>query len=255
MSTDIQTVPAPGLPGRLVGKVRRRLLRHLLGTITGVRTAEPVVALTFDDGPDPDVTPPLLDLLARFDARATFFVLGQNVRQNPGLLHRIAREGHCVGNHGYTHRALPTLGSAERRSEFLLARGVAGPSMSRFVRPPCGLMDLGTRLDFAAMGGRPVTWNVHAEDWAARSPEWMAGALADRVAPGSIVLLHDRLEGAAPDAAPRADMLRGLELFLEGAGRAFRFVTVPELLRHGRAVRANWLIRDDADWPRAVREF
>ena len=90
-----------------------RLLARAFGTVTGVRTSAPAAALTLDDGPDPETTPAVLDLLGRAGAKATFFLVGARAARHPELVARIAAEGHAVGNHGWDHPALPTLAPAE----------------------------------------------------------------------------------------------------------------------------------------------
>ena len=95
---------APAMSG-LVDRVRT----CLLGTVVGVRTGERVAALTFDDGPDPESTPALLDLLARHRAKGTFFLVGKRAAKHPALVDRLLAEGHAIGNHSWDHPALPTL--------------------------------------------------------------------------------------------------------------------------------------------------
>ena len=105
--------------------------------MTGVRTSAPAAALTFDDGPDPETTLAVLDLLGRVGAKATFFLVGARAARHPELVARIAAEGHAIGNHGWDHPALLMLAPAEtrelRRPPTIAAAGVA-PSR-RCVRP------------------------------------------------------------------------------------------------------------------------
>ena len=81
----------------------KRIVKRFLGTIIRVDTADFVVALTFDDGPDPVSTPALLELLARYNVQATFYVTGRRAEQYPQLIRRIVSRGHTIGNHSYTH--------------------------------------------------------------------------------------------------------------------------------------------------------
>lgn len=240
---------------QLHGRAKGFMLRRLLGTITSVKTSNPVMALTFDDGPDPESTPRLLDILARYDARATFFVIGRQARRHPALLRDLVEAGHCIANHTDSHRALPTMQPIDRRRDIEACQRSLGQRGARLFRPPRGLMDFASRLDIARLGLEPVTWNAQVEDWARHSAEWFRARLHERVRPGSIVLLHDRLDGADPASADRTAILRGLSQFLAETSDQWSYATVPELLEHGDARRANWLVDHDDDWPRASCYF
>lgn len=216
--------------------------RTLLGTITAVNTADPLVALTFDDGPDPRYTPALLDVLARHGARATFFVVGRQVRAHPAIAARAAREGHALANHTDSHPLLPVAGSAVRRAEIAACAAVIAPYGGlRFLRPPQGRQSLGSRFDALRAGHAVVTWSAHAEDWRAHDAAWMAARLASELRPGAIVLLHDALEGPDdPAAADRLPMIAAVDMLLAELSGRYRFVSLPELLRAGNPVRVNW---------------
>lgn len=216
--------------------------RALLGTITGVRTAEPLVALTFDDGPHPTYTPTLLDVLARHGARATFFVVGRHVRAHPEVAARAAREGHALANHTDTHALLPAIGGAARRAELdACAAAIAPYGGLRLLRPPQGRQSLASRLDALRAGHAVVTWSAHAEDWRAHDAPWMAAKLARELRPGAIALLHDMIIGPEdPAVADRAPVIAAVDLLLSELAGRYRFVTLPELLRAGKPERVNW---------------
>ena len=91
--------------------------RALFGTITHFRTADAVAALTFDDGPHPEYTPRLLDMLDRYQAHATFFMVGESARNYPELVQRVANAGHAVANHSWNHRSFVLLSGSERRAQ------------------------------------------------------------------------------------------------------------------------------------------
>ena len=234
-------------------RVRRRALRVLgksmLGTITHVQTAEPIAALTFDDGPDPVSTPMVLDLLERHGAKATFFVLGQNAHRHPQLIARMAAAGHAIANHSFNHARFPDVGHRQRLAELKACERATAPHGQKLFRPPRGLQSVASRFDVLLRGYRVVTWNVVVQDWETREPEWMAERLEAEVKPGSIVLLHDTLCDADNTAAiDRRPLLTALDTFLSRNKAALSYVTVPDLLARGTPHIASWFIRSDADW-------
>lgn len=226
------------------GRARGRLARsrwNPLGTVVAVRTREPVVALTFDDGPDPEFTPRILEILDRHRARATFFMIGRRAEAHPELVAEVVRRGHSVANHTYSHPSLPHLPGRRRRAEIRRCSTAIGPHEAPLFRPPKGRQSVGSRLDALWCGYRVIGWSGEADDWVAHDPGWIARRLRDRLAPGRILLLHDGLwdpkDEAAVDREPTVEAVR---LLLEEAADAYRFVTVSELLRAGAEVRDSW---------------
>ena len=153
-----------------------------------------MIALTFDDGPNPAVTPALLDLLARHDANATFFLIGQHVRAVPELAREIAACGHAIGNHTETHPALTFLSrrriAAElSRCEDAIASATGSPP--RWMRPPYGFR--GPMLDGVVrrqgLAGVAM-WSVMARDWRPQPSAPVIRRLG-RARGGDIILLHD----------------------------------------------------------------
>ena len=217
------------------------LPRQALGSITRVRTDEPAVALTFDDGPDPRSTPRYLDLLERYGARGTFFLIGRSVQRHPDLVQRIRTGGHAVGNHSWDHPSFPAISAKARREQIELGASAIGPIAPRLFRPPYGNQTWRTRLEPLWLGWQVITWDVCANDWQGDSAETMAHRVIDGLRPGSIVLMHDSLyRYERPDYAARDASIRTLALVLERMQDRFRFVTVPELLRLGRPQREWW---------------
>jgi peptidoglycan/xylan/chitin deacetylase (PgdA/CDA1 family) len=151
------------------------------------------VALTFDDGPDPEKTQPLLDLLAAAHLRATFFVIGAKAMRWPALVGRIAAAGHTVGNHSFSHRSFPLLSSREITSELVRCNEVVETITGvtpRFVRVPYGRRDVRFYRIAARLGLTPVFWSLDTLDWLGSSSRRVA-ARASRARGGDIVLMHD----------------------------------------------------------------
>jgi peptidoglycan/xylan/chitin deacetylase (PgdA/CDA1 family) len=160
------------------------------------RTGDPAaVALTFDDGPNPAITPAMLDLLERYDAHATFFQIGERVRAFPALSREIAQRGHSLGNHTDTHPRLTFL--SPRRIRHELARcnealiAATGQTV-RWMRPPYGYR--GPQLERTVRGrnghAQVVMWSNSPRDWKPQPTERMINRLR-HVRGGDIVLLHD----------------------------------------------------------------
>ncbi|HEY5927513.1 MAG TPA: polysaccharide deacetylase family protein [Kofleriaceae bacterium] len=156
------------------------------------------VALTFDDGPDPLRTPALLDALAELGAPATFFLLGKRVDEHPALAARIAREGHELGNHTYSHPYLP-LSRSKTVARELAATDAAIARATGIVpvlaRPPYGGRSPRNVCVFDRKGKRVVLWDVNSFDWKGKCAATIAERVLARVRPGSIILLHEARAG------------------------------------------------------------
>src|SRR5262249_23286803 len=152
------------------------------------------IALTFDDGPNPAVTPQLLRLLARYGVKATFFLVGRHVRANAGLAREIVSAGHSVGNHSQAHVPLLRLSAQAPGRELALcseAIAAACGARPRFMRPPYGIRRPGLKRMAAAEGlDWVVMWSRMALDWRPQDHAKVARRL-QAVRGGDIVLLHD----------------------------------------------------------------
>jgi peptidoglycan-N-acetylglucosamine deacetylase len=165
-----------------------------MGTITHGSRDSRRVALTFDDGPDPDHTPAVLDVLAAAGAKATFFVLGERVERHPAIVERIVAEGHELGNHTFHHRYLPLVRSRTVTAE--LARTDAAiaaiiGTAPTLARPPYGGRSPRNVQAFTRAGKQLVLWDVNSFDWQGKPAEAVAARVVERTRPGSIVLMHD----------------------------------------------------------------
>jgi peptidoglycan/xylan/chitin deacetylase (PgdA/CDA1 family) len=153
------------------------------------------IALTFDDGPHPDHTPAVLDVLAKEQARATFFVLGQNVARYPHLVRRIAAEGHALGGHTFHHQEIPTLSSAALARELEACRGAiqdAAGIDTRWFRPPRGRMSATSLRRVLSFGYRVVHWTRTYGDYQQEGTQPLLRRMAEVPARArDIVLLHD----------------------------------------------------------------
>ena len=169
------------------------------------------VVLTFDDGPDQDATPTVLDALDAAGARATFFVVGEQVEADPALAREIAQRGHDVQLHGYGHVAHDLLSPDEARSD--LERGAralrdATGLDARFYRPPYGRFSPGSYDACGALGLEAVYWSAWGTDWETISPQRIAELVVPDLSAGAVVLLHDsRRYGHRPSARPTAEAL------------------------------------------------
>jgi len=158
---------------------------------------EPVVYLTFDDGPHPTWTPQVLDVLARHGATATFFVLGQNVLAYPELAARLVAEGHDPENHTFDHASLDKVDRetfiAEVRDTDRAIHEAAGQEADPIacLRPPYGAYDARTSTLAAELGKRLTLWNVDPQDWRRPGADQIAEHLLAHARPGAILLMHD----------------------------------------------------------------
>ena len=186
------------------------------------------VALTFDDGPDPDGTPAVLRALRAAGARAVFFLVGEQVEAHPELARQVAEEGHVVALHGFQHVEHDDLGNAARAD---LEHGAAAIAAATGVdpslyRPPYGRFSEGSYAAARELGLEPVYWSAWGSDWEPIPPERIAETVIRDLDPGAIVLLHDSARYATrPSAAPTAEALpailaarreRGLEAMVPG---------------------------------------
>lgn len=159
-------------------------------------------ALTFDDGPHAQGTPAVLELLAAAQARATFFLVGEQVRRNPSLAREIAAAGHLVGVHCERHRNLLRLTPAQTRSDIERAETVIGETtgiVPALYRPPYGVLN-GAALRLARRRGwRTLLWSHWGRDWERRAtPDSIAARVTDGAGEGSVLLLHDADDYSTP---------------------------------------------------------
>lgn len=185
------------------------------------------IALSFDDGPHPRLTPVILDILREYGVRATFFMVGENVTYYPEAAAAVAAAGHEIGNHTFSHRNCDRMGAAELESELTAceeAIASVAEGRPRLLRPPEGQMSEELRRVARGKGYRIILWDVDTRDWAHTPPAAIAEAILSEVQPGDIILMHDFIGYNSP--TPEALRLV-LPALLE---RGYRPVTVGELV-------------------------
>lgn len=170
-------------------------------TIRRLGTHDRVVALTFDDGPNPAATPLVLDALAARGVKATFFILGRHAERWPDLVARAAAEGHSLGNHGYHHRKLHLRSPAYVRRDLELGTDAmvkAGAPQPRFFRAPHGFRSPWVTHIARTLGQRTVGWSLGVWDSDRPGVDEIARRTVEGASPGAILLLHDG-DGYDPD--------------------------------------------------------
>ena len=217
-----------------------RLPAYVKATVRHGPVRDHAVALTFDDGPDPVFTPRVLDILAQFGVRATFFVIGKRAEQHPEIIRAIAEAGHEVGNHTYTHRPLWLLSPRRTREEIDRCTHVLTTILGkppRYFRPPWGQSNIAAVRHSVRIRQQRVLWSLRGEGWLPLArPEMIVRTVARRLHPGAIIDLHDG-GGFARTPARLVTALPGLLRLLQERG--YRSLTLSELLAEGPAASAS----------------
>lgn len=195
----------------------------------GDRT-QPVVAITFDDGPNPDYTLAVAQILDDHGVKGTFFEVGKAVAQRPDITQALIADGHVVGNHSYLHDAVryldPRYPELDRAERTIASESGVCPAL---FRPPHGTHTPFMSHVVTSRGMTLVTWDVSAQDWVEDDAGRLAENILAKVRPGSIILLHDGLDGNIP--ADRSVVVRALPAILDGlAAKGLTAVTLDTLL-------------------------
>jgi len=216
-----------------------RLLAPAMGSVNGGQD-EDRICLTLDDGPDPRVTPAILDVLAAQAARCTFFLLTDQARGHPELARRIVAEGHEVALHGKDHRPMTGLPAREVTRYLSDARHELEDIVGRPVdlyRPPYGAQSPRSYLGARRAGLEVVVWSSDAADWVDRPGEQVVLDALRGATPGAVLLFHERLEPHPTRGAPVTgfDRVAVVEGILHGVRRRGLTPTpVGELARRRR---------------------
>lgn len=188
------------------------------------------VALTFDDAPDAEFTPQVLDALKKAGVKATFFVVGNRVEAHPDVMRRIVWEGHAIGNHSYNHANLPKLSDKNfrdqvERTDHIIQRYTN--EIPRIFRPPYGNISEDQIKWLASQGKKVVNWNVDSLDWKGLSAEQVRTNVLSNVQPGAIILQHSG-GGKNEDLSGTVEAIPSIVKKLKGD--KVKLVTIPELL-------------------------
>ncbi len=179
------------------------------------------VALTFDDGPHPVYTEPLLDGLKKRGVKATFFVTGENASIHPDIIKRMHDEGHLIGNHTYTHIELTKTNREKFKQELVktneLLQKITGEEV-QYVRPPYGAWDKKLENELNMF---PILWNIDPLDWCTSNASCVAQAVLKKVGENDIILMHDYYKTSVEAALMVVDELQK---------QGYEFVTVDKLL-------------------------
>lgn len=199
--------------------------RDRLVTVTAAPTRSNLVAMTFDDGPHPVLTPKLLDILKARRIRATFYVIGRNVARYPDIVKRMVDEGHEIGNHTWHHPVLSRLGTASVLRELDRTSEAVYQAVGRIpvtMRPPYGALTGSQRAMILKDRDMPtILWSVDPEDWRRPGAQVVASRIVGGARPGAIILSHD-IHSPTVSAMPAA--LDGL------LDKGYRFATVSMIL-------------------------
>ncbi len=197
-----------------------------------VGTDEKIIALTFDDGPHPKYTDEILDVLGKYNVKATFFVIGKNAESYPKKLKRIADEGHEIGNHTYSH---VTAGKSSKESFSLelekthgIIKKITGKDTVLF-RPPTGYCNTTAVKVAAEMNYKIIVWTVDTKDWMHTGRDSIVKNVKSYATGGCIILFHDFISSPSPTPSALSALIP--HLLSEG----YRFVTVSELLSYDGA--------------------
>jgi peptidoglycan/xylan/chitin deacetylase (PgdA/CDA1 family) len=177
------------------------------------------IAITFDDGPHPEGTPAVLDVLERAGVRATFFLVGEQVERSPGVAREVAAAGHEIAVHGYRHVLLLRRSPGSLRDDYARAADVIASATGAeplVYRPPYGVFSAPSLAIVRRVGWRPLLWSRWGRDWSARAtPEAIVARAARDLSGGDVVLLHDADHYSSADSWRRT--VSALPAILEAA--------------------------------------
>jgi peptidoglycan/xylan/chitin deacetylase (PgdA/CDA1 family) len=201
-------------------------------TFTGLRRGTRQIALTYDDGPNDPHTLRLLDVLAKHEVKATFFVIGRYVEQRPDIVRELVKAGHVIGNHTFTHPNLALASVVQNRIQFeecqRVVREVTGEA-PRIVRPPFGGRRPATLQIARSLELEPVMWNVTSYDWRIPPAAKIVRTCLRQIRGGDVILMHDG--GHREMGADRSQTVLATGMLLERfLAEGNEFVTIPQMM-------------------------
>lgn len=222
-------IPRTGAAADTPSSVKRARFEKTGHVFWDIPVDEKLVALTFDDGPDPNYTAQILDILAKYNAKATFFVIGEEAARYPELVKRQAREGHEIANHTYRHHFRdghsPAVLKRELEKSEKIIKELTGYSPSLF-RPIAGYYDEEIVDTAVSSGYNVILWSWHQEtrDWSRPGANKIVQNVVSDARPGDVIIFHD----AGGDRSQTVKALDSILKILSENG--YKFVTVSELL-------------------------
>ena len=207
-------------------------------TFTGLPRGAKQLALTYDDGPNDPHTQRLLEVLAKHEVHATFFLIGRYVQQRPEIARAIVKAGHVIGNHTFTHPLLIFKSAAEIRQELTDCRATLEDAVgqhSNLFRPPFGGRRPAVLRIARQLGLTPIMWNVTGFDWNAPPSAVIEQKVADQIRGGDVILLHDG--GHKQMGTDRSQTVQATDRLIMRYKKeeAYDFVTIPQMLQKANA--------------------
>ncbi|MEW4223120.1 polysaccharide deacetylase family protein [Rossellomorea marisflavi] len=188
------------------------------------------VALTFDDGPDPIYTQEILELLSKYNAKATFFLIGEKVKKFPYIVQQEINAGHEIGNHSFSHPFFNTITKAQvaheiSNADLLIQKFKNRNSQLKLFRPPGGILSESDLKEIKRKEYKTIMWSWHQDprDWDNRSSNEISSHVLTNIQSGDIILLHD-------SGGNRSETIKALEQILIKLNDEYKFVTISELL-------------------------
>ena len=211
---------------------------HLYGrSFIGLAPGSRQLALTYDDGPNDPDTLRLLDVLAKHDVKATFFVLGRFVAEKPQIVRALASAGHVIGNHSWDHPRLIFASNAELRSQVERTQEAifdASRVTPTLFRPPYGGRRPGTLSGVRKLGLEPVMWNVTCYDWKPTTADKVFAHAKRQIRGGDVILMHDGDQ--ARMGADRSHTVEATDRLIDHyKAEGYEFVTVPQMMATANA--------------------
>jgi len=201
-------------------------------TFTGLPPGSKQLALSYDDGPNDPHTLRLLEVLAKHNVHATFFMIGRYVQQRPDIAREVVKAGHVVGNHTFSHPNLIFASASQTRRELQQCEQALADAVgehSRLFRPPFGGRRPGTLRIVRESGLEPIMWNIAGRDWKGKPATYIEQRLRQHIRGGDVILLHDGSH--VSPGVDRAQTVIATDCLISRCkSEGYEFVTVPKMM-------------------------